>query len=334
MSTEAATSAAGPPTWARLLLSEHLILLLAALTALAFWATVPGFASARNAGNLVQNLLPLLVLAIGQTFVLVGGGIDLSVTATIALASVLGASVMTSDGGHLAGHPLALPAAIAAMLAAGLAMGAVNGVSVAKLGMPPFMVTLSTLMAGGGLAVWYTRSEKIDNLPEAFVAISYGSIGGIPYGVFLVGGIALAAHVALSRTVFGRWLYAVGMSPRTATVSGVPSGRVVVASYVVGGLCAAVGALLYTSRLETGSPEIAPRILLDVIAACVIGGTSLFGGRGKILWTVYGVLFIALIDNGLNLMNLSNFMIMMVKGGVILLAALLDAGRARAAGRA
>jgi ribose/xylose/arabinose/galactoside ABC-type transport system permease subunit len=195
------------------------------------------------------------------------------------------------------------------------------------------MVTLASMMAVGGLAVWYTRSGKIDNLPDAFVEIGYGAFLGVPLGVWVVGAIALAAHGVLARTVFGRWLYAVGRNAKAAVLSGVPRRRVVTTAYVVSGGCAAVASILYTARLETGSPEIAPRILLDVIAACVIGGTSLYGGRGKILWTAYGVLFVALIDNGLNLMNLSNFSIMIVKGGVILLAALLDTARTRYAAR-
>lgn len=327
------SNASGPPGWARLLLSEHAVLALATAAALLFWAAVPGFATPANAANIGSNLLPLLALAIGQTIVLIGGGIDLSVTSTIALASVAGAAVMTGDGGPLAGSPLAVPAAVAAMLGVGLAVGLVNGIAVVRLGMPAFMVTLAAMMMAGGLAVRATRSQKIYGLPDAFLALADGRWLGVPIGVWVVGPLALGAHVVLSRTVAGRWLYAVGRNRRAAWISGVPVGLVVAGSYLAVGGCNAVGSMVYTARLMTGSPEIAPRILLDVIAACVIGGTSLFGGRGTVAGTMYGVLFIAVIDNGLNLMNLSNFMIMVVKGGVILLAALLDAERARLAGR-
>jgi len=324
--------ASRPRLPARLLLSEHMVL----VVSLALWFLlspfVPGFGSAANMGHVASNLAPLLVLAIGQTFVLIAGGIDLSITATIALASVVGASIMTSDPGSPSDRPLAIAAAVLAMAAIGLLVGLINGLSVARLGMPPFMVTLATMMAVGGLAVWYTRSEKIIGLPESFVELGYGRVFGLPIAWLVVGTIALGARFALRSTVFGRWLYAVGRNPKAAGISGVPTARVVTAVYIASGLCAVVGSMLYTARLMTGSPETSPRLLLDVIGACVIGGTSLFGGRGKILWTAYGALFIASIDNLLNLMNLSNFMVMIVKGAVILAAALVDAGRARSEG--
>jgi ribose/xylose/arabinose/galactoside ABC-type transport system permease subunit len=145
--------------------------------------------------------------------------------------------------------------------------------------------------------------------------------------------LAVGAHLVLSRTVFGRWLYAVGGNPRAARVSGVPVERVLVLAYVACGLCAAVAAVLYSARLETGSPVLGQRIFLDVIGGAVIGGTSLFGGRGTVRGTAFGVLFITLVDNSLNLMGLSSFTILMVKGGVILAAAVLDALRERLFGR-
>jgi ribose/xylose/arabinose/galactoside ABC-type transport system permease subunit len=151
----------------------------------------------------------------------------------------------------------------------------------------------------------------------------------VPAALLVVGPLALGAHLLLTRTVLGRWLYAVGGNPRTARVSGVPVERVVLLAYVACAACAAVASILYTARLETGSPVLGQRILLDVIGAVVIGGTSLFGGRGTILGTFYGALFITLLDNGLNLMGLSSFTVLMVKGAVILAAALVDAIRER-----
>jgi ribose/xylose/arabinose/galactoside ABC-type transport system permease subunit len=311
-----------------------MVLVLSVAYILVLGPIVPGFASRENLGNVASNMLPLLVVAIGQTFVLIAGGIDLSATAVIALASVVGASITSADGGLLAGNSLAVPVAVAAMIGIGLLAGLVNGASVALLRMPPFMVTLASMMVLGGLAVWYTRSQKIYDLPDAFLAIGQGSLlGVVPYALIVTGTLVIAAHIALQHTLFGRWLYAVGMNGRTAEISGVPVALVVTAAFLVSGACAAVGSILYTARLETGSPEMGQRILLDVIAAAVIGGTSLYGGRGKVAWTVSGVLFITLIDNSLNLMNLSNFAILIVKGVVILLAALLDAMRTRFASR-
>ena len=142
--------------------------------------------------------------------------------------------------------------------------------------------------------------------------------------------VALAAHTLLNRTVFGRQVFAIGANRRAAEISGVPVRRVIVAVFTISALCATVGAILYSTRLEAGRPTLGEgNFLLDVIGATVIGGTSLFGGKGKIIWTVFGVLFFVLLSNTLNLMNLSSFHIDMVKGAVIVAAALLDVLRTR-----
>jgi ribose/xylose/arabinose/galactoside ABC-type transport system permease subunit len=310
-------------------LSGHWVALLCVVLVLVLGPVVPGFASAANLRNVVSSLLPLLAVAVGQTLVLITGGIDLSVTAVVALASVLGARVMTADGGLLAGHPLAVPAAVLVMMATGLVVGTVNGLSVARLRMPPFLATLAMMTFASGFAIWLTRSANIAGLPEGFRLLGAGSLGPLPTALLVVGPLALGAHVLLTRTVPGRWLFAVGGNARTARVSGVPVERVVLFAYVACAACAAAASILYTARLETGSPVLGQRILLDVIGAVVIGGTSLFGGRGSVLGTVYGALFITLLDNGLNLMGLSSFSVLMVKGTVILAAALVDAVRER-----
>ncbi|MBI4873872.1 MAG: ABC transporter permease [Acidobacteria bacterium] len=307
----------------RVLLSEYFVLYLSAAYFLALWPFVPEFASGGNLANIFSNMLPLLVVAIGQTFVMISGGIDLSVTSVIALASTTGALVMTGDGGLLAGTPWAIPAGVAVMLLIGLSLGLLNGVAVTRLRMPPFIVTLTVMMFFSGLAIWLTKSRNIYNLPAPFTAVGRGTWSVVA----VAGALTVLAHLTLRRSLFGRWLYAVGSNPRTSLVSGVPVRRTILSAYVVCGLCAAVAAILYTGRLETGSPVLGQRILLDVIGATVIGGTSLFGGRGKVAWTVCGVLFMSLIDNSLNLLGLSNFMVLMAKGLVILLAALLDAAR-------
>lgn len=308
---------------AGLLRSESLILVLSALVFGLLAPFTPGLASVGNALNLLGSLLPLLVVALGLTVVLIAGGIDLSVTSTMALTSVLGASVMNGDSGWLAGSPLAVPAAILLMLLAGGLVGAVNGLAVTALRMPAFIVTLTTMMFFSGLAIWLTQSRPIYNLPAAFTALG----SRLWLTLLIAAALAGFAHLMLARSLFGRWLYAVGHNARAAHVSGVPVAGVTFAAYVVSGVFAAAAAVLYTARLETGSPVLGQRLLLDVIGAVVIGGTSLFGGKGKVLWTFFGVLFLTLLDNALNLRGLSHFAIMMVKGGVILLAALLDAAR-------
>lgn len=306
-----------------LLHSEYLVLVLAAVYFLTLLPVTPDFASASNLRNILITLLPLLVVAIGQMVVLITGGIDLSVCSTMALTSVVGALAMNGENGWLAGSAVAVPAGIFLMLFVGAIVGLLNGVAVTGFRMPPFIVTLTSMMFFSGLAIWLTQSKTIYGLPAAFNALG----GRTLLALLIAAGVALAVHIMLGRSLWGRWLYAVGHNAKAALVSGVPVSGVTISAYVVSGLTAAIGAILYTGQAETGSPVLGQRLLLDIIAATVIGGTSLFGGRGKVLWTLFGVLFIKLIDNSLDLLSLSDFAIKMVKGGVILCAALMDAAR-------
>ena len=332
----------------KLLLSEYFVLYLSIIYFLVLWPFIPRIASPQNLGNIFSNMWPLLAVAIGQTFVLIVAGIDLSQPSIMALASVVGASVMTTQldpvlfeksplwgvvfteaGGLLAGSFVAVPVAIFAMLLVGVLIGWFNGTAVARLKMPPFMVTLVGMMFFSAFAIYLVKSENIIHLPESYVLLGQGQISFIPYSFFIVGALAIAAQWLLSRTVLGRWFYAVGTNMRTATVSGVPVVRVIVIAYILSGVFATIGSVFYSARLAAGRPTLGATLLLDVVGATVIGGTSLFGGKGKIMWTVFGVLFFVLLDNSLNLLNLSYFWVQIVKGSVILLAAALDVARTR-----
>ena len=306
--------------WRRAVLSEYFVLYLSVIWFAVVSPVTPGFASAENIANIFSSMLPLLVVAMGQTVVLITGGIDLSVTSTVALTSTAGALLMTKQDGAAV-----VIAAVAAMIAIGIVAGALNGFAIHALRMPPFIVTLTAMMFFSGFAIWLTQSRNIYELPRMFTAIG----GGLAGSVAIAAGTAAVLHYTLTHTSLGRWLYAIGRNAKTSLVSGVPVSRTTVAAYTISGVCAALASILYTGRLETGSPVLGQRILLDVIGATVIGGTSLFGGRGKVLWTVFGVLFMTLVDNSLNLLGLSNFAVLMAKGFVILGAALLDAARQR-----
>jgi len=316
-----------------LFLSEYIVLVLTGLYVLFLWPIVPEIASWSTAREVLVAMMPLLILAIGQTFVLIIAGIDLSITSTVAMSSVVAASIMTGEGGYLAGSGLAVAAAVAAVLAVGLAVGAANGLCVTRLAMPAFMVTLVAQTSLSGAAIWYTSlhstSVSIGDLPDGFITIGQGDLFGLNWAFIIAAAGALSAHYLLAFSVFGRWLYAIGHNPRAALVSGVPVGRVIFIAYVLCAVCAAVASIVYTGRLETGTPVLGQRVLLDVVGAAVIGGVSLFGGKGKILWVVFGVLFLSVIDKGLQLLGLSQFVVFAVKGGVILLAAVLDALRNR-----
>ncbi|MGF1626447.1 MAG: ABC transporter permease [Alphaproteobacteria bacterium] len=319
------------------LMSEYLVLYVSILYFLAIWPFVPEMATANTAVNIMSAMLPLLVVAIGQTIVLIIAGIDLSVTAVIAMASVVGASVMTGDGGYLAESWLAVPLGIVAFLAVGAAVGLFNGLCSTRLRMPPFIVTLTMMMFLSGAALWYTtahtETSSIANLPDAFVAIGGGSVAGIPNALWVALVVAVAMHLLLSRTMFGQWIYAIGRNREAARISGVPVDKVIIWAFVLCGALAALASILYTGRLETGTPVLGRRFLLDIIGAAVIGGTSLFGGKGKIVWTVFGVLFLSMINASLDLIGLGHDFAVGVKGAVILLAAVIDAARQRVLAR-
>lgn len=351
-----------------LILSDYFVLWLSLVYFAALVPFFPTLANPANLANLLSNTWPLLAVALGQTFVMTTGGIDLSQGAIIGFTSALVAALLatagapevlskapiwgvliTESGGILAGQTGSLLIGLGIMLATGVAIGMLNGVGVAYFRMPPFMMTLVTMLVVSALAIWLTQSENIRNLPESYVLLGKGDIISLYLGpqdrpqiprreiMSLIGypaiitiTLAIGAHFLLNRTVFGRQVFAIGANRQAAEISGVPVRRVLVAVYGIAAFCATVGAILYSARLEAGRPTLGEgTFLLDVIGATVIGGTSLFGGKGKIIWTVFGVIFFVLLSNTLNLMNLSSFHIDMMKGAVILCAALLDVARTR-----
>lgn len=309
----------------RLLRSEYFVLILAVGCFLILAPFAPGLATTGNLESILTLLLPLLLLSVGQSFVLLTGGIDLSIASTVGLTSVLGALAVNLDQGWFGPTAWAVPASIALMVAAGIGVGLLNGLAVVALRMPAFIVTLTSMMFVGGCAIWLTQSKGVGNLPASFNALGGRTAIALPLTVLA----AAAAHLALGRTLFGRWLYAVGHNSRTARVSGVPTAAVAVAAYALSGLFAAFASVLLTGQAETGSPVAGQRLLLDAIAAAVIGGVSLFGGKGTIQGVFFGVLFVRILDNSLNLIGLSYFAIMIVKGCAIVFAAWLDAWKTR-----
>jgi ribose/xylose/arabinose/galactoside ABC-type transport system permease subunit len=343
--TVAGRTAARPqparPLWQTVLLSEYLVLALTVLYVALMAPLVPELLTLATWSDILAALMPLLVIAIGQTFVLIVAGIDLSATSVLAMASVVGASLMTGDAGAafaIANPIISIPVGIVAFLLVGAAVGAFNGACTSRFNMPPFIVTLTTMMFFSGAAIWFTSlyttsGSSIGNLPRAFSLIGQGKIAiagfDLPVSIFVAAAIGIAAHLVLGHTLFGRWLYAIGLNPRAAEVSGVPVRRAIFWAFVISGACAGLAAILYTGRLETGSPVLGQRILLDVVGAAVIGGVSLFGGKGKIIWTLYGALFLTVVDKGLQLLGLSLASMFAIKGGVILAAAIVDAQRQR-----
>lgn len=354
----------------RAFLSDYFVLYLSIAYFVALMPFLPVLSTPANLSNLLSNMWPLLCVAVGQTFVLTIAGIDLSQGAVVGLTSVVVAmlvatggspdvlegapiwgAVLTEAGGPLNGLSGGLLLGLGAMVLTGALIGLANGLAVAGLGAPPFMVTLVAMLSISAFALYLTQSENIRFLPEAYIRLGKGDIVSLYFGeqdqprirrrviysfitypMVIAVTLAVAAHLLLSRTVFGRYVYAIGANRRAAEISGVPVRRVIVTVFVLSAVCATIGAILYSARLEAGRPTLGEgNFLLDVIGATVIGGTSLFGGKGKVMWTVFGVLFFVLLSNSLNLMNLSSSHIDMVKGGVIIAAALADVARTRMA---
>jgi ribose/xylose/arabinose/galactoside ABC-type transport system permease subunit len=332
--------APGLPFWRRLLLSEYLVLFLTVVYVLGMALLVPEILTPDTWRDILAAMIPLLIVAVGQMFVLVVAGIDLSATSVLAFASVLGAAVITMDGGPLMGMPagIVLVVGLLAFMAVGGAVGAVTGDCTTRFNMPPFIVTLTTMMFFSGAAIWVTTlltddGSSIGSLPRAFVFLGQGRVLELPFSLLIALAVCVVAHVTLAHSLFGRWLFAIGINPNAAAVSGVPVRRAMFWAYVISGVCAGLAAVIYTARLETGTPVLGQRILLDVVGAAVIGGVSLFGGKAKVLWVVFGALFLTVVDKGLQLMGLSLAGVFAIKGGVILLAAVVDAQRQRLRGR-
>jgi ribose/xylose/arabinose/galactoside ABC-type transport system permease subunit len=315
-----------------LLFSDYLVLALTALYVAALWLFVPEVLSPTNLGDIFLQILPLFVAAMGVMMVLMVAQIDLSATSIMAMGCVVGASIMTSQDGYLAGHAWAPVVAVLAFVAIGVLIGVLNGVCTIVFDMPSFLVTLTTMIFFSGAAIWYTAAHtssgsSIGALPSTFLAIGYGGVAGIPYAAIITVALAIVVHLVLTRTVFGRWVQAVGLNPSAAAISGVPVRAVVIGCFALSGLFAAFAAIIYTARLEAGTPILGQRILLDMIGAAVIGGVSLFGGKGTVIGVLFGVLFLSAVDNGLELLGLSLSSVYAIKGGVILFAAVTDAIR-------
>ncbi len=280
----------------------------------------PVFLSVANFRNLFIQSTILAVLALGQTFVIMTRGIDLSIGGVMALSSAVAMGLALYSG-------LPGPLAIIVALGIGGLVGLVNGFSVTVLGITPLIVTLATLSITRGATFAYTNGSNVTPVPDIMVAFGRGQIFGLPYSVVLLILLAILFQFILSRTVFGRSVYATGGNEVASRLAGIPTSRIIMITYVICGLTAAIAGLILTGRLESAGPRAGVGIELTVIAACVIGGTSLFGGTGSIIGTLLGVVLISLVSNAINLLGVPPAYDDLVKGFVIFLAALVDVYR-------
>ena len=280
------------------------------------WILTPYFLTVSNLLNVAEQTSINAIVAVGMTFVILSAGIDLSVGSIVALAGVV-------LGQALAGGR-AMPVAVPLALATGLGCGLVNGGLISWGGLPPFIVTLGTMSIARGAALLVTEGRPISGFDPAFRVIATGRLGYIPAPVIVMALVYLVAHFVLSRTTFGRYVYAIGGNEEATRLSGVDVRFHKTMVYVVCGVTSAIAAALLTARLNTAQPIAGIMYELDAIAAVVIGGTSLSGGEGNLGGTLIGALTMGVLRNGLNLLGVSSFLQQLVIGVVIIVAVLID----------
>lgn len=271
------------------------------------------FFSVDNIVNVLRQQSIIGILAIGMTFVILTGGIDLSVGAVMALCGTLGAGVMVNMG---------LPAwlGLLTMIVAGILFGIFNGLLVAWGKMPAIIVTLATMLIARGFGLVYSGGYPISGLPSWISWFGIGRIGGIPVPIIIMIVLYALAWLLLQRTSFGRHVYAIGGNETAASLSGVNTKRVKLIVFMLSGFTSAMAAIILTGRLMSGQPGAGVAFELDAIAMVVLGGTAIAGGRGLILGTLIGAILLGIINNGLNLMGINPYLQDVIKGFIILLA--------------
>lgn len=281
----------------------------------------PTFLQANNLMNLMRQLIINGFIALGMTFVILTGGIDLSVGSTLALTSAIFAGLLQNG--------MNTGLAILVAIGLGLVLGLINGVLITKGKLAPFIVTLATMTIFRGLTLVYTDGRPIagpkDNF--AFKFLGKGQIFGIPFQVILFILAFLCLWIILNKTSLGRKIYAVGGNEKASFISGINIDKVKIWVYVISSLMAVLSGLVLTSRLNSAQPTAGAAYEMDAIAAVVLGGTSMTGGSGSLTGTLIGILILGVLNNGLNLLGVSSFYQQIVKGIVILIAVLIDRKR-------
>lgn len=294
------------------LLLPALIVLIAGITTY----MQPQFLSMLNLVNLSKQLVPLLIAAVGQCFVVIGGGLDLSIAALMSLAGVAGVLVMGSHG---------IEAGLAVMLLTGVVGGLVNGAIIGYMRVTPLIVTLGMMSIAQAIALILSNGVPIYNLPEPFTeAVGFAKLGGVPVTVVIGVAFAILGAVILKRTIFGRYIYAIGSNVSAARKSGVNVPFYTMLIYGFSGLAAGVGAVVLTAWLGAAQPVAAPTLTLESIAAIVLGGVALAGGSGNLKQVVLGTVILGMLSNALNMIGISSYYQMLTVGLLVILAVCLD----------
>ncbi|HEV7254031.1 MAG TPA: ABC transporter permease [Mesorhizobium sp.] len=304
---------------ALLLILQNAPALLFILLLIVFGLMSDRFFAFNNFRNIVIQAAPIAILAIGMTFVLLTAQIDLSVGASMYLTASVAALYMAD---------LPWPVSLLAVIVMAGAVGAVNGLIVTRLGIASFIVTLATLFILRGIAMWLSNTRTL-MFPDAITSLNRASFLGVPSAIagFLV--VFALAWAILNQTPFGRQVYAVGGDPESARKAGLPVGRIVFWCFVVSGVCAGLGGFVSVTQIGAVGPSYGQQVEFSAIAAAVLGGVSLFGGRGSVVGTVFGAILIKTVQNGLNIINADPYIYPLVTAGIIFLAVAIDGLRTR-----
>lgn len=275
----------------------------------------PTFLTEANLTNVLRQVVVVSLLACGVTFIIILGHIDVSLGSVLALAGVIAASVMAMTGSILL--------AVIAGVLVGAIIGLINGLVITFFRIPSFIMTLATTTVARGVALLYTGGSPISGLGN-FKLIGQGSIGPFPISVLILIVFVALSWVLLNKTKFGRYVYAVGGNQRAALASGINPDRIVIKAFIFNGILCAVAGIVLMSRINSGQPAAGVGYEFDAITAVVVGGTSLMGGTGTITGTIIGSMIIGVINNILNLMNVSSYWQQIIKGLIIAIAVILD----------
>ncbi len=318
-----ALAAQAPRRRFRQISNQAALLLLLVVMETAFALIQPRIVSPGNVLNVLHQASYLLVLTVAQTLVILTRGFDLSLGTTVSAVSVAGALVLTGFGDDPAPWVIAL--GICAGLAVAAGVGLFNGLLVAGIGVNPFLAPLASLNICLGLATTISGGKPVFGVPDEFsVLLNDGTVFGVRVTLWIAAGVVLLAWFALNRTVFGRAVYLLGSNPRAAMVAGLPARGFLAAAYVICSLLAGLGALMLTARTGSGEPNLGGSLMLESIAAAVIGGTSLRGGTGGVAAAVLGTFFVTMLSNGMDLLRINGYVQMIALGVVVILATALD----------
>lgn len=277
----------------------------------------PKFLTVPNLRIILTQVSINALLAFGVTFVIITGGIDLSLGSVVAVVSVMTATFARPDT-----YPVIVPIVIG--LLTGAAFGLFNGTIITKSKVPPFIVTLGTMTIARGLALIISNGRPISNLSDSFNFIGGGQLLGIPFPIIVLLIAFVICHLLLTKTIWGRYIYAIGGNETAAKASGINVSKIKMLVYILCGVLTALGGILLTSRITTGQPNAGQGFELDAIAAAIIGGTSTAGGKGTITGTLIGALIIGVISNGLDLLNVSSYYQQLAMGLIIIAAVIFD----------